>query len=164
MGGGRAEGAPAAQRILHVRDAARLLLLVTGTVFLVEAAVMVVLSLLPRQPVELEWLIDALLLVAGVFPILYLAFYRPLRRQILEREGAQAQAEALVRKLQGALDELKTLRGIIPICMSCKKIRDDRGYWHQVEVYVASRSLAEFTHGLCEECLDRLYPESPAGS
>ena len=55
--------------------------------------------------------------------------------------------------------EVNTLRGIIPICSSCKKIRDDKGYWQQVEVYVRDRSEAEFSHAICPECLEKLYPE-----
>lgn len=61
--------------------------------------------------------------------------------------------------LQKALDEIKTLRGIIPICSSCKKIRDDQGYWNQIEVYLRDHSDAEFSHGICPECLKRLYPD-----
>ena len=53
---------------------------------------------------------------------------------------------------------IKTLRGIVPICSGCKKIRDDQGSWHQVEVYVHDHSEAEFSHGLCPDCLKRLYP------
>jgi len=55
-------------------------------------------------------------------------------------------------------EELTTLRGIIPICSSCKKIRDDKGYWQQVEVFVRSRSEAEFSHSICPECREKLYP------
>jgi PAS domain S-box-containing protein len=55
--------------------------------------------------------------------------------------------------------EINTLRGIIPICSSCKKVRDDNGYWQQVEAYVRDRSEAEFSHSICPECLKRLYPE-----
>ena len=54
--------------------------------------------------------------------------------------------------------EIKTLRGIIPICAACKKIRDDKGYWQQVEAYIRDRSEAEFSHGICPECVDKLYP------
>jgi DNA-binding response OmpR family regulator len=61
--------------------------------------------------------------------------------------------------LEQALSEIKTLRGIIPICSSCKKIRDDAGYWHQVEVYVRDHSEADFSHGMCEECARKLYPD-----
>lgn len=55
--------------------------------------------------------------------------------------------------------EIKRLRGMLPICSSCKKIKDDQGYWSQIEVYVREHSDAEFSHGLCPECLKRLYPE-----
>jgi len=56
-------------------------------------------------------------------------------------------------------NEINTLRGIIPICASCKNIRDDKGYWHQVEAYIRDRSEAEFSHSICPNCLDKLYPE-----
>ncbi len=62
--------------------------------------------------------------------------------------------------LQEALGEIKELRGIIPICAGCKKVRDDEGYWNHVEIYVAEHTRAEFSHGFCEECMERLYPEA----
>ena len=55
--------------------------------------------------------------------------------------------------------EVKTLRGLLPICASCKEIRDDKGYWHQIESYIADHSEAEFSHGICPKCAERLYPE-----
>lgn len=55
--------------------------------------------------------------------------------------------------------EIKRLRGMLPICSSCKKIRDDKGYWKQVEVYIRDHSEAQFTHGICPDCLRSLYPE-----
>jgi hypothetical protein len=61
--------------------------------------------------------------------------------------------------LQEALAKVKTLRGLIPICSSCKKIRDDQGSWTQLETYVAQHSEAEFSHGLCLECMRKLYPD-----
>ena len=54
---------------------------------------------------------------------------------------------------------MKTLSGLIPICASCKNIRDDQGYWHRVEAYVKQHSAAEFTHGICQDCMEKLYPE-----
>jgi len=54
---------------------------------------------------------------------------------------------------------VRTLSGLLPICASCKKIRDDRGYWNQIETYIKDRSEAEFTHGICPECAQRLYPQ-----
>ncbi len=64
-----------------------------------------------------------------------------------------------IGELQRALAEIKTLRGIVPICASCKKIRDDHGYWSQVEVYVRDHTEAEFSHSVCPECMKKLYPE-----
>ncbi len=60
-------------------------------------------------------------------------------------------------KLKQALEEIKTLRGILPICSSCKKIRNDKGYWEQIEFYIAEHSDAEFSHSLCDECVEKLY-------
>jgi phosphoserine phosphatase RsbU/P len=65
-----------------------------------------------------------------------------------------------IKELREALAQIKTLRGIVPICASCKKIRDDKGYWNQVEAYVSSHSEAHFSHGLCPDCLPRFFPES----
>ena len=55
--------------------------------------------------------------------------------------------------------EIKQLRGMLPICASCKKIRDDKGYWSQIETYIKKHSEAEFTHAICPECMRKLYPE-----
>ena len=79
-----------------------------------------------------------------------------LRRpyDLLYRDLAQSN-----KKLQKTLREVKTLKGLIPICANCKKIRNDRGYWDEVEVYVKNHSEAEFSHGICPECASQLYPE-----
>ena len=58
-----------------------------------------------------------------------------------------------------ALQEIKTLSGLLPICASCKKIRDDKGYWNQIENYIEQHSDAQFSHSLCPECLEEHYPE-----
>jgi len=67
---------------------------------------------------------------------------------------------ATVKQLEDTLAEVKTLRGIIPICASCKKIRDEQGYWQQVEAYLSEHSEAEFSHGLCESCAEKFYAEN----
>jgi len=67
--------------------------------------------------------------------------------------------EAMIAELQEALANVRTLSGLIPICASCKKIRDDKGYWQQVEAYISAHSDAVFTHGLCPECAAKLFPE-----
>jgi PAS domain S-box-containing protein len=76
-----------------------------------------------------------------------------------DRIEAEREKERLIADLQKAFDEIKTLRGIIPICASCKKIRDDKGFWNQVEVYVSDHTEADFSHGLCPACAKKLYPD-----
>jgi hypothetical protein len=73
-------------------------------------------------------------------------------------EKTITEKEHLIEKLQKTIDEVRVLRGILPLCSQCKKIRDDKGYWHQVESYVSAHSEAGFTHGLCPECIRELYP------
>ncbi|MGC8602767.1 MAG: response regulator [Desulfomonilaceae bacterium] len=67
--------------------------------------------------------------------------------------------QKLVLKLKQALNEVRTLQGFLPICANCKKIRNDKGYWQAVEVYVQEHSDAQFSHGICPDCLRKLYPE-----
>lgn len=69
-----------------------------------------------------------------------------------------AEQKRLIKELQKALASIKTLSGLIPICASCKKIRDDQGYWNQLEVYISEHSAAEFSHGICPDCAVKMYP------
>ncbi len=77
-------------------------------------------------------------------------------QRVVELQSALADR---VEELQEALSQIKTLEGLIPICMYCHKIRDDRELWHRMEVYIQERSDAKFSHGLCPECLKKYYPE-----
>jgi PAS domain S-box-containing protein len=83
---------------------------------------------------------------------------------ITERKHAEAERERLIADLNDALAKVKTLRGFIPICAACKKVRDDAGYWQAVEVYVRDRTEATFSHGMCPDCMARLYPEIEGGT
>ncbi len=80
-------------------------------------------------------------------------------RDVTERRNMELEKERLIGELQTALADVKTLSGLVPICSSCKKIRDDRGYWRTLERYLTEHSDAQFTHALCDDCLRRLYPE-----
>jgi len=77
----------------------------------------------------------------------------------LSRRRAEADRERVVAELRGALANIKTLQGLLPICASCKKVRDDSGYWNRIEDYVRDRSQAEFTHGICPECARKMHPD-----
>lgn len=84
---------------------------------------------------------------------------KQLQAEICQRKKTQEEREALIIELHQALSEIKTLRGIVPICSFCKQIRDDKGYWNQVESYVQKHTEAEFSHGICPKCLAEHYPD-----
>lgn len=81
--------------------------------------------------------------------LFFLRVSSPLITQLIEKN----------RELEEALGKVKQLSGLLPICASCKKIRDDKGYWNQIESYIKEHSEAEFSHGICPECLKKLYPD-----
>jgi PAS domain S-box-containing protein len=85
--------------------------------------------------------------------------YHGVARDIGARKRAEEEREALIAELQDALGEIKTLSGMLPICASCKKIRDDSGYWNQLEIYISKHSDVMFSHGLCPDCLKAAYEE-----
>jgi len=75
------------------------------------------------------------------------------------RDDYRRQADQERARLERALEEVKALSGLLPICSACKKIRDDKGYWNQLETYIHERSEARFSHGICPDCMHELYPE-----
>ncbi len=83
-------------------------------------------------------------------------------RDITERKRAQQEREKLIKELQEALNEIKTLRGILSLCSFCKRIRNDKGYWEQVDVYIHKHSQADISHGIFPECLKKNCPEYEA--
>jgi PAS domain S-box-containing protein len=78
---------------------------------------------------------------------------------VTDRHRVEAERERLIQELQAALARVKLLSGLLPICAGCKQIRDDKGYWSQVESYIQKHSEATFTHGLCPDCIKKYYPE-----
>jgi hypothetical protein len=77
----------------------------------------------------------------------------------LQRQRVENDQGKLIVDLRQAMAEVKQLSGLLPICASCKKIRDDKGYWNQIEDYIHQHSEAQFSHSVCPECSQRLYPE-----
>jgi len=78
---------------------------------------------------------------------------------IENRRQIEAEREEIIRHLQEALEQVKLLSGFLPICASCKNIRDDKGYWNQIENYISEHSEVEFSHSLCPKCMKKLYPD-----
>ncbi len=124
----------------------------------------------PDVEVADSWIaltISALMLVgvAGIAP-LFLSIKRDkeeLRKSNALLNAALEEREKLIAQLQEALASIRTLRGLVPICASCKKIRDAKGCWQQIESYVRDHSEAEFSHGICPECSQKLYPDFKQG-
>jgi len=85
--------------------------------------------------------------------------HEAIQMEVEERKRAQDEKDRLIVELRAALGKVKTLGGLLPICASCKKIRDDAGYWRQIEAYIRDHSEAEFSHSICPECAKKLYPE-----
>jgi len=108
--------------------------------------------------------VSNLVLVMGIllsFTVALFSWSIERGRDYLEREIVKRTEDLLKRnqELEKALAEIKELRGLIPICASCKKVRNDQGYWQQIELYLEEHSDAKFTHGLCKECAGKLYQE-----
>ncbi len=114
----------------------------------------VVIWLYEHQAYQTESLIMVLvfLLLAGV--TFTWRRRNELLAEIAERERIEEERSRLVH-------QVKTLSGLLPICSWCKRIRDDRGYWNELEAYISSHSDAEFTHGICPDCLAKVQPSSP---
>ena len=80
-----------------------------------------------------------------------------IARDINKQIEFQDEKERLFTELKNALAHVKKLSGLLPICAHCKKIRDDQGYWNQIDSYIEKHSEAKFSHGICQECVDKLY-------
>ena len=78
---------------------------------------------------------------------------------ITGRKNLEEEREKIIHQLKNALKKVRQLSGLLPICSHCKKIRDDEGYWTEIESYIDKRSEAEFSHGICKECAEKYYPE-----
>ena len=101
--------------------------------------------------------------VALATSLLFFAGILYVTRIIESESRSRREKEEMIAGLRNALAEIKTLKGIVPICASCKKIRDDKGYWNRLEKYLSEHLAAEFSHGLCPQCADKLYPNLPLG-
>ena len=110
------------------------------------------------------------LLIMAAFYGVFAEMVRKERRQkaglidhIAALKQAEEEREKLIRQLREALASIKTLSGLLPICYSCKQIRDDKGYWNQIDTYIRDHTEAEFTHGICPACVTKLYPDYDPG-
>ncbi len=109
-----------------------------------------------QRVIDVAFTVVLCLIISGFMVNIIFQHYLIERRS---KEKLLKQTMEDKEKLEKAFDEIKVLRGILPICMKCKKIRDDQGYWNQLEAYIQEHSDAKFSHSLCRECAKELYPD-----
>lgn len=175
VGGGERRAGPAAEVVeqaapslsregVRFRDEPLFLLAVLVAVVAVgDYGVMLVLAQFPSMAGAHAALIGSLGLVALAFPALLILVVRPLRRQIASRRQKELELRQTIAALERSQTELRQLRGLLPICASCKRIRDGDGEWAQLEQYIEAHSEASFTHSICPDCVRTLYPSHRAG-
>ncbi len=137
----------------------RLLVITTVAIFTAETIVMFLLTVFPEMPPLAEALLDAFILTVMIFPMLYFFSFRPLIQHVNEIKRMDERNKKLIEELHEAIAEIKVLSGLLPICSSCKKIRDDKGYWTWIEKYIQEHSEAQFSHSICPDCAKKLYPK-----
>ena len=114
---------------------------------------------IPQQKKERRTLLGIRLHLAHPRFTGHITHYVAVKEDITARKKIEADRDQLIHHLQEALANVKSLSGMLPICAGCKKIRDDKGYWSQVESYIQSHSEAKFSHGMCPDCLKKWYPD-----
>lgn len=110
-----------------------------------------------------SWELDEFITLAIVLAASLLAYsYRRVKdqkREIARRLEIEQKQKETLQNLKAAMAEIKTLEGLIPMCSNCKRVRDDQGFWKQVEEYLSMKTDARFSHSLCPDCLKELYPD-----
>ncbi len=96
---------------------------------------------------------------SSMFDVADMTFIQGIVRDITKRKKVEKEKQKLIKELNNALDEVKQLSGLLPICSYCKKIRDDDGYWKQLESYISKHSDIQFSHGICKDCIKKHYPD-----
>ena len=153
-----AEQFPAMEKTFRVRRTLDLLILfvLSAAVYFLAATFDILETIVVLAAKHETWELDEFitLLVFLAFALIVFVGRRwqediVLKKSLVERN----------EQLQAAMEEIKQLRGILPICAACKRIRDDSGYWHRVETYVEAHSDASFTHSICPACSKKLYPD-----
>ena len=135
-----------------------LIILITGSilVFIISSIYDFLEQLFYFSTKHENWELDEIIPVALFLLIAMVVLLIRRRRELRYSENMLIKQNDALEK---ALSEIKQLQGILPICAECKKIRDDEGIWHQIEAYIHAHSEAEFSHGVCPDCIKKLYPD-----
>jgi hypothetical protein len=148
----------------------RIRLILFGTYMIGMVILLIAVYLALEKSMAIHFInVVAFAIVAFILSRVLFLYHRKdfFNRRLIDRQSEKINQqneknEELIAELRRALEEVKTLSGFIPICSVCKKIRDDSGYWNQIEEYISTHSEAQFSHGICPECMQKLYPEQYA--
>jgi hypothetical protein len=111
---------------------------------------------------QLDEMFTVMVFLAIAFAVYSRRRWRELTEEMQEREKAEESNRQLIQRLEKALTEVRTLRGLLPLCAWCKKVRDDTGYWMELESYIQANSDAKVTHGICPDCARKAFARAPA--
>lgn len=134
-----------------------LFLIIIFSILVVDGIIILTVHSFSELSLHIEVFLDSFLLIVFLLPVLYLFFFRPLKLHIKERRKIEAEQKRMISELNEALEKVNILSGLLPICASCKKIRDNKGNWINLEKYISERTEAEFTHSICPDCEEKLY-------
>lgn len=111
---------------------------------------------------QLDEIFTVMVFLAGAFALYSRRRWHELKAEMREREKAEESNRRLIMSLEKALTEVRTLRGLLPLCAWCKKVRDDTGYWMELESYIQANSDARVTHGICPDCARKAFARAPS--
>lgn len=134
----------------------RLLMIAIVTIFFTETFIMLLFFMLPYIPPKIKAILDSSLLTALVFPVFYLVLYRPLILQIAERKRIEERNRELIQQIQDEAAKVRNLRGLLPICASCKKIRNDEEYRELLTKYSKDNAEVFSICSTCPECAKKI--------
>jgi hypothetical protein len=143
------------KRLLHRYGIVVTTAILSSACILASVTIVAIIGALTRQA-DIRFTLAMAIVCPAVIAPTVIYFYSRLSEELYSSHQA---LEKLNGELQAALDEIQELSGLLPICSVCKKIRDDKGYWNQIEQYIAKHARVKFTHSICPECAASLYPD-----
>jgi hypothetical protein len=145
------------KRMLHRYGIVPTTAILSSACVLASIAIVVIIGALTCQP-DIRFTLAMAVLCPSIIAPTVIYYYSRLSEEL---DNSSQALEKLNRELQSALEEIQELSDLLPICAACKKIRDDKGYWNQIEHYIAEHAKVQFSHSICPDCAAALYPDIP---
>jgi len=143
------------KRLLHRYGIVVTTAILSSACILASVTIVAIIGALTRQA-DIRFTLAMAVVCPAVIAPTVIYFYSRLSEEL---DNSRLVLEKLNGELQAALDEIQELSGLLPICSACKKIRDDQGYWNQIDHYIAEHAKVQFSHSICPDCAESLYPD-----